>query len=72
MEFLNLVIKYASMAVTGFGGVIAVMGLVNFGEGKSQNNAGKQDEGMSKIVGGGIVIVVGLFLVPQLASFFSL
>lgn len=72
MEFLNLVIKYASMAVTGFGAVIAVMGIVNFGEGKSQNNAGKQDEGMSKIVGGGIVMAVGLYLVPQIAAFFTL
>lgn len=59
------------MAVVAFGGGVAISGLVNYGEGKSQQNAGKQDEGMSKIVGGGIIIAVGLFLVPQLASLFT-
>lgn len=59
------------MAVVAFGGGVAISGLVNYGEGKSQQNAGKQDEGMSKIVGGGIIIAVGLFLVPQLPSLFT-
>lgn len=59
------------MAVVAFGGGVAISGLVNYGEGKSQQNAGKQDEGMSKIVGGGIIITVGLFLVPKLVSLFT-
>ena len=71
MAFFDTVIKYASMAVVAFGGGVAISGLVNYGEGKSQQNPGKQDEGMSKIVGGGIIIAVGLFLVPQLASLFT-
>lgn len=68
MEFFNTILEYGSMAVTAFGGAIAISGLVNYGEGKSQQAAGKQDEGMSKIVGGGIIIAVGLLLVPQLSS----
>lgn len=68
MGFFDTVLQFAQMAVTGFGGAIAISGILNFGEGKSQNNAGKQDEGMTKIVGGGIIIVVGLLLVPQLSS----
>ena len=59
------------MAVVAFGGGVAISGLVNYGEGKSQQNAGKQDEGMSKIVGAGIIIAVGLFLVPKLPSLFT-
>lgn len=66
MAFLDALIDFGSMAVMAFGGSIGVAGVIAFGEGKSQQNAGKQDEGMSKIVGGGIIIAVGLLLVPQL------
>ena len=71
MEFFSTILQYASMAVTAFGGGVAISGLVNYGEGKSQQNAGKQDEGMSKIVGGGIVMAVGMLLVPQLSTLFN-
>lgn len=67
MEFFETVLSYASMAVMAFGGGIAISGVINFGEGKSQQNAGKQDEGMSKIVGGGVIVAVGV-LVPQLIT----
>lgn len=72
MGFFDTVLKFASMAVTAFGGGVAISGLVNFGEGKSQQNAGKQDEGMSKIIGGGVIVAVGLLLVPQLSTLFSI
>lgn len=68
MEFFDTVLKFASMAVTGFGGSIAIGGVIDFGEGKSQQAAAKQSEGMTKIVGGGIIIAVGILLVPQLSS----
>lgn len=68
MEFFSTVLNFASMAVMGFGGAIAIGGIIDFGEGKSQQAAAKQSEGMTKIVGGGIIIAVGIFLVPQLAS----
>lgn len=56
------------MAVTGFGGAIAIGGIIDFGEGKSQQAAAKQSEGMTKIVGGGIIISVGVLLIPQLIT----
>lgn len=46
-------------------------GLLNIGEGKSQQNAGKQDEGMTKLVGGGVIMALGIFLVPKLADLLS-
>lgn len=70
MEFLNTVLSYASMAVMAMGGGVAISGLLNISEGKAQHNAGKQDEGMSKIVGGGAIIIVGLFLVPKIVTLF--
>lgn len=71
MGFLDTLLKFGAMAVTAFGGGVAISGLINLGEGKSQHNAGKQDEGMSKLIGGGIIIVVGVLLVPQLSSLFT-
>lgn len=70
MEFMKVVLEYASMGVTALGGGIAIAGMINIGEGRSQQNAGKQDEGMSKIIGGIVIILVGIGLVPQLSSFF--
>lgn len=64
----DTIIAYASTAVILFGAGIAISGLINMGEGKSQQNAGKQDEGMSKLVGGGIIILIGLTLIPKLAD----
>lgn len=71
MEFFDTLLDFASMAVMALGGGIAISGLINLSEGKSQHNAGKQDEGMSKIVGGGAIFAIGMFLVPQLASLFT-
>lgn len=71
MGFFETVLNFASMAVAAVGGGVAIAGLINLGEGKSQQNAGKQDEGMSKIVGGGVIVAVGLLLVPQLINLFT-
>ena len=51
---------------------IAVSGVINFGEGKSQQNAAKQDEGITKIVGGLVIMIVGFSLVPQLSGLLSI
>lgn len=72
MDFFNTILDFASMAVIAFGAGIAISGIINYGEGKSQQNAGKQDEGMSKIVGGGVILLVGLLLVPQLSTLISI
>lgn len=71
MEFFDSILSFASTAVTVFGAAIAIGGIINIGEGKSQQNAGKQDEGMTKIVGGGIIMALGLFLVPKIADLLS-
>lgn len=67
----STIVDYASLAVILFGAGIAISGLITFGEGKSNQNAGKQDEGVSKLVGGGIIILVGLALVPKLAEWLT-
>lgn len=66
------IISVASMAVQAWGAATAAMGLVNLGEGNSQQNAAKKDEGFNKIVGGVIIFVVGTLVVPQISQFLSL
>mgnify|MGYP000474660555 FL=1 len=70
MDFLNVVVNFLSAAVIVYGGGMAAGGLMTFGEGKKQNNPGKQDEGINGAIGGGIIICVGLFLIPKIATLF--
>lgn len=72
MDVFNDVIRYASMGVMVWGAALAIVGIINFSEGHSQQNAAKKEEGMGKIVGGGVIFVVGLSLVPKLASMISM
>ena len=70
MDFFNVIIIYLSAAFIVFGGGMAAGGFITFGEGKKQNNPGKQDEGINGAIGGGIIICVGLFLIPKIATLF--
>lgn len=72
MDYFKEIVNVGSLAVIAFGAGIAISGLITFGEGKSNQNAGKQDEGISKLVGGGIIIFVGVILVPKLAEWLTL
>lgn len=65
------IISFASLAVEGWGAALAIIGIINFSEGHSQQNAAKKEEGMGKIVGGGIIFAVGVAVVPLLSQFLS-
>lgn len=65
------IISFASLAVEGWGAALAIIGIINFSEGHSQQSAAKKEEGFGKIVGGAIIFAVGIGVVPQLAQFFS-
>ena len=71
MDFLQEIINYASKGVMAFGAGAAVIGLIKFMEGKSQNNPGAKEEGMEKIVGGAFIFILGMVLVPRLMTFFQ-
>ena len=65
------ILSFASLAVQGWGAALAIVGIINFGEGNSQQNASKKEEGMGKIVGGAIIFAVGTAVVPLLSGFLS-
>lgn len=68
MDVFQQVIDFAAMGVQAWGVALAIVGIVNFSEGHSQQNAARKEEGMGKIVGGGVIFAVGMLLVPQIAS----
>lgn len=68
MEFFEEVLRFASMGVMAWGAGLAAVGVINFSEGHSQQNAAKKEEGMGKVVGGGVIFAVGLLLIPQISS----
>lgn len=71
MQVVNEVITYFSLGVQALGGVIAILGIIDYLEGRSKNQAASKDEGVNKIVSGAVIFLVGLKLVPQISSFFG-
>ena len=71
MDFFKTILDYASMGVMAWGAILAILGIIDFSEGHSQQNAAKKTEGMGKIAGGGVIFVIGLQLVPQIAQLFQ-
>lgn len=67
----DTILHFASVGVSGWGAALATLGVITFSEGHSQNNAAKKDDGMGKIIGGGVIFLVGTALVPQLATFLA-
>lgn len=68
---MDIIQNFAKLAVQVYGGAIALNGLLTFSEGKSQHNAGAQSEGMSKMLGGGVVFLAGSVLVPAIFNMIS-
>lgn len=72
MEIILKIIDFAALGVKAWGAALAIVGIIKFSEGHSQQNAAKQEDGMGKVVGGGVIFSAGLFLVPMLGSMISM
>lgn len=68
--FLTEGVTWASAAVCAFGAGFLISGFIDLGEGNSQQNAAKKNEGISKIVGGIMVCLIGIVLVPKVRDIF--
>ncbi|WP_288980444.1 Maff2 family mobile element protein [uncultured Parvimonas sp.] len=66
-EILNLM----AWALKLFGAFLTVMGVVKWGEGHGSDNAADKNSGTKQMVGGAIIFVVGLKLVPLLQNFIN-
>lgn len=68
MGIFEQIVNFASMGVMAWGAVYAIIGIINFSEGHSQQSAAKKEEGMGKLVGGGVIFLVGMLLIPQIIN----
>ncbi|MEG1687143.1 MAG: Maff2 family protein [Angelakisella sp.] len=53
--------------VTVIGGGMAILGLIQFFSGQSDNNAASKQSGVTLLIAGAGIIMVGQILVPMLA-----
>lgn len=72
MDAILQIIDFAALGVKVWGVAYAIVGIINFSEGHSQQNAAKKEEGMGKLVGGAVIFLAGLILVPMLGSMFNI
>lgn len=70
MEFFNSAIDTLSTMVCAIGGGLAIWGLINIGQNHGDQDPASRSIGMRQLIGGGIITLVGLVLVPQLANIF--
>lgn len=68
--FLETGVEWGSAIVSASGAVLLIVGLGDYSEGKTQHNPNAKMEGLSKIIGGIAVILIGIVLVPQIRSMF--
>ena len=71
MDFFTEAIDVLKIVVTGLGAGYAIIGLINFAEGRSAHSAAKKEEGIGQLFGGAGIAFVGMTLIPKLATFFQ-
>lgn len=72
MAFFTSAVNIMGTLVTALGGGLGVWGVINLLEGYGNDNPGAKSQGMKQLMAGGGVAFIGLQLVPQLASMFSI
>lgn len=64
MEIIFKIIDFVATCIMAYGAGYAIVGLINFSEGHSQQNAAKKEEGIGKVIGGASIFGAGLALIP--------
>ena len=70
MAFFTSAVSTLETLVVALGAGLAVWGVINLLEGYGSDNAGAKSQGMKQLMAGGGVILLGLTLVPMLATLF--
>jgi hypothetical protein len=70
MGFFSSAVDTLQTLVIALGAGLAVWGVINLLEGYGSDNAAAKSQGIKQLMAGGGVIVLGMSLVPQLATLF--
>lgn len=68
MDFFNSAVTTMSTLVTALGGGLGVWGVINLMEGYGSDNPAAKSQGVKQLMAGGGVMLLGLKVVPLLAS----
>ena len=71
MEFFNQAITVLQTLVVAIGAGLGVWGVVNLMEGYGNDNPGAKSQGMSQLMSGGGVSLIGTQLIPLLSGLFG-
>lgn len=71
MQFFTQAVDTLKILVIALGGGIGVWGLVNLMEGYGNDNPGAKSQGIKQLMAGAGVALIGLKLVPVLATMIS-
>ena len=71
MEFFNQSITVLQTLVVAIGAGLGVWGVVNLMEGYGNDNPGAKSQGMTQLMSGGGVILIGTQLIPLLSGLFG-
>ena len=70
MEFYTSAISTLSTLVIALGAGLGIWGIINLLEGYGNDNPGAKSQGIKQLVSGGGVALIGVSLVPLLATLF--
>ena len=71
MEFFNQAVTVLQTLVIALGAGLGIWGVINLLEGYGNDNPGAKSQGMTQLMAGGGVALVGMLLVPLLSGLFS-
>lgn len=71
MEFFGKAIDQLAVIVMALGAGLGVWGIVNLLEGYGNDNPGAKSQGMKQLMAGGGVVLLGMYLIPELSTVFE-
>lgn len=71
MAFFSSAIDTLQTLVIALGAGLGVWGVVNLLEGYGSDNPGSKSQGMKQLMAGGGIVLIGINLIPQLATLFG-
>lgn len=71
MDFFNEAITVLQTLVVALGAGLGIWGAINLLEGYGNDNPGAKSQGMKQLMAGGGIVLIGINLIPQLATLFG-
>ena len=71
MAFFTTAITTLKTLVCAIGAGLAAWGVINLLEGYGNDNPGAKSQGIKQLMAGGGIVLIGMNLIPQLATLFG-